>query len=63
MDDIVYDARDSNRKIPTIFQTSAILALQEAGEAHLVVLFEDVHLLDIHCKRIIIQTRDLFLAR
>jgi hypothetical protein len=30
MDEIVYDARDSNRQIPTIFQTSAILALQEA---------------------------------
>jgi hypothetical protein len=28
---IVYDARDSNRQIPTIFQKSAIMALQEAG--------------------------------
>jgi histone H3 len=63
MDEIIYDARDSNRKIPTIFQTSAILALQEAGEAHLVGLFEDVNLLAIHCKRITIQTRDLVLAR
>jgi histone H3 len=52
MDMIVYDARDSNRQIPTKFQTSAIMALQEAGEAHLVGLFEDVNLLAIHCKRV-----------
>jgi histone H3 len=62
MDEIVYDARDSNRQISTRFQTSAILALQEAGEAHLVGLFEDVNLLAIHYKRITIQTRDLVLA-
>jgi hypothetical protein len=31
MDEVVYDARDSNRQIPTRFQTSAIIALQEAG--------------------------------
>jgi hypothetical protein len=43
MDEIVYDARDSNRQIPTRFQTSAIMALQEAGEAHLVGLFEDAN--------------------
>jgi histone H3/H4 len=42
MDRTVYDARDSNRQIPKRFQTSAIMALQEAGEAHLVGLFEDV---------------------
>jgi histone H3 len=63
MDEIVYDVRDSNIRIPTRFQPSAIIALQEAGEAHLVGLFEDVKLLAIHCKRITIQTRDLVLAR
>jgi histone H3/H4 len=63
MDEIIYEARDSNRQIPTRFQTSAIMALQEAGEAHLVGLFEDVNLLDIHYKQITIQTRDLVLAR
>jgi histone H3/H4 len=63
MDGIVYDARDSNRQIPTRFQTSAIMVLQEAGEAHLVGLFKDVNLLAIHCKRITIQTRDLVLVR
>jgi hypothetical protein len=52
MDEIVFDARDSNRQIPTRFQTSALMVLQEAGEAHLVGLFEDVNLLAIHCKQI-----------
>jgi histone H3/H4 len=42
MDKIIYEARDSNRQIPTRLQTSAIMALQEAGEAHLVGLLEDV---------------------
>jgi histone H3 len=63
MDKIVYEARDTNRQIPTRFQTSAIMELQEAGEAHLVGLFEDVNLLAIHCRRITIQVRDLSLAR
>jgi histone H3 len=62
-DRIVYDARDSNRQIPTRFQTSSIMVLQEAGEAHLVGLFEDVNLLAIHCKIVTILTRDLSLAR
>jgi histone H3 len=63
MNEIAYEARDSNRQIPTRFQTSAIMALQEAGDAHLVGIFENVNLLAIHCKRITIQTRDLVLAR
>jgi histone H3 len=63
MDIIVYDTRDSNRQIPTRFQTSAIMVMQEAGEAHLVGLFEDVNLLDIHCGRVTILTRDLAHAR
>jgi histone H3 len=63
MERIVYDTRKSKRQIPTRFQTSAIMALQEAGEAHLVGLFEDVNLLAIHCKTITILTRDLALTR
>jgi histone H3/H4 len=62
-DRIVYDARDSNRQIPTRFQTSAITTLQGAGEAHLVGLFEIVNLLAIHRKIVTILTRDLALAR
>jgi histone H3/H4 len=62
MDRIVYDARQSNRQIPARFQTSAIIALQESGEAHLVGMFEDVNLLAIHCKIVTICTRDLSLV-
>jgi histone H3 len=39
------------------------MVMQEAGEAHLVGMFEDVNLLAIHCKRVTILTRDLALAR
>jgi histone H3 len=63
MDTIVYDAMESNIQIPTRFQTSAIMVLQEAGEAHLVGLFEDMNLLAIHFKRVTILTRGLALAR
>jgi histone H3 len=63
MDRIVYDTRDSTKQIPTRFQTSTIMAMQETGEAHLVGLFEDVNLLAIHCKRVTILTRYLALVR
>ncbi|EGR32832.1 hypothetical protein IMG5_069740, partial [Ichthyophthirius multifiliis] len=45
------------------FQSSAILALQEASEAYLVGLFEDTNLCAIHAKRVTIMTKDLQLAR
>jgi len=45
------------------FQSSAVLALQEAAEAYLVGLFEDTNLCAIHAKRVTIMTRDLQLAR
>jgi histone H3 len=45
------------------FQSSAILALQEASEAYLVGLFEDTNLLAIHSKRVTIYVKDLQLAR
>ena len=44
------------------FQSTAILALQEASEAYLVGLFEDVNLAAIHAKRITIMPKDLQLA-
>lgn len=34
------------------FQSSAVLALQEAAEAYLVSLFEDTNLAAIHAKRV-----------
>jgi histone H3 len=45
------------------FQSTAILALQEAAEAYLVSLFEDTNLCAIHAKRITIMPKDLMLAR
>lgn len=48
---------------PYRWQGSAILALQEASEAHLVGLFEDSNLCAIHGKRVTIMPKDLQLAR
>ena len=45
------------------FQTSAIIALQEASEAYLVSLFEDTNLCAIHAKRVTIMAKDIQLAR
>lgn len=44
------------------FQQSAVVALQEACEAYLVTLFEDVNLCCIHAKRVTITPRDIHLA-
>jgi histone H3 len=45
------------------FQSSAILALQEASESYLVGLFEDTNLCAIHAKRVTIMPKDIQLAR
>jgi histone H3 len=45
------------------FQSTAVLALQEASEAYLVGLFEDTNLCAIHSKRTTIMPKDLMLAR
>mmetsp|Transcript_101984 Transcript_101984/g.124796 ORF Transcript_101984/g.124796 Transcript_101984/m.124796 type:complete len:135 (+) Transcript_101984:104-508(+) len=45
------------------FQSSAILALQEATEAYLVSLFEDTNLAAIHAKRVTIMPKDIALAK
>lgn len=45
------------------WQGTAILALQEAAEAHLVQLFEDANCCAIHGKRVTIMPKDLHLAR
>jgi histone H3 len=45
------------------FQSTAILALQEASEAYLVTLFEDTNLCAIHAKRVTIMPKDMQLAR
>jgi len=45
------------------FQKTALMALQEASEAFLVMLFEDVLLCAIHAKRVTIMPKDMKLAR
>lgn len=45
------------------FQSTALLALQEASESYLVGLFEDTNMCAIHAKRVTIQPKDMQLAR
>ena len=45
------------------FQSTAVMALQEAAEAYLVGLFEDTNLCAIHAKCVTIMPKDIQLAR
>jgi histone H3 len=45
------------------FQSTAILALQEAAEAYLVELFDDTNIVAMHAKRVTIFASDMRLAR
>ena len=45
------------------FQSSVLLALQEAAEAYLMGLFEDTNLCAIHARRVTIMPKDIQLAR
>ena len=45
------------------WQAAALMALQEAAEAHLVSLFEDAYLCTIHAKRVTLMPKDVQLAR
>ena len=45
------------------FESSAVVALQEASEAYLVGLFADTNLCAIHAKRVTIMPKDIQLAR
>ena len=51
------------RKIDLRFQSTALLALQEAAEDFLVHMFEDVQLFAIHGNRMTIQPKDICLWR
>ena len=53
----------SNLRGDLRFQSTAILALQEATESYLVSLFEDTNLCAIHGKRVTIMPKDMQLAR
>ena len=50
-------------KIDVRFQSTALLALQEAAEAYVVGLFEDTNMCAIHANRVTIQPKDMQLAR
>ena len=45
------------------FQSTALLALQEAAESYLTGLFEDANLCAIHASRVTVMKKDLDLAR
>ena len=45
------------------WQKNALQAIQEAAEAYLVGLFEDVNLCAIHAKRVTIMPKDIHLTR
>ena len=57
LDEYVHDKCDLR------FQSTAIMALQEAAEAYLVGIMEDTNLCAIHAKRVTIMPRDMQLAR
>ncbi len=44
------------------FQSTCVLALQEASEAFFIEVFEDTNLCAIHAKRVTIMNRDMQLA-
>ena len=43
------------------FQSTALLALQEASESFLVTMFEQCNYIAIHGKRVTVQTKDILL--
>ena len=45
------------------FQSTAIMALQEAAEAYLIGIMEDTNLCALHAKRVTIMPKDMQLAR
>ncbi|OBS57753.1 hypothetical protein A6R68_11113 [Neotoma lepida] len=61
---LIYTLRNKEDfKTDLRFQSSAVMALQEACEAYLVGLFEDTNLCAIHAKRVTIMPKDIQLAR
>ena len=49
-------------KTDLLFQSSAVMTLQEASEAYLVGLLEHTNLCAIHAKRVTIMPKDIQLA-
>nr|CAG8597995.1 8997_t:CDS:2 [Entrophospora candida] len=61
--EIAMEVLPSDSQIGFKWQSSAILALQEATEAYLVHLFENANLCTIHDKRVMLMKKDIQLAR
>jgi histone H3 len=56
-------AQEVGYAIPDLrFQSTALMALQEASEAYLIGVFEDANLCAIHAKRVTIMNKDIQLA-
>ena len=49
-------------KLDVRFQSTAILAYQEASEAYLIGLFEDANLCVMHARRVTLMPKDMVLA-
>ncbi|XP_068650989.1 uncharacterized protein [Aristolochia californica] len=60
---IVREINFSISQTVTRWTAEALLALQEAAEAHLINLFEDSMLCAIHAKRVTLMRKDFELAR
>ena len=60
---LVREIQASEQKVAYRWQGTALLALQEAAEAHLIGLFEDCNLCAMHGKRVTIMPKDIQLAR
>ena len=59
---VVREIAQSFKDVDLRFQSTAVLALQEASEAYLTGLFEDTNLCAIHAGRVTIQAKDIKLA-
>ena len=60
---LVREIQQTLTKTAFRWQGTALLALQEAAEAHLIGLFEDCNLCAFHGKRVTIMPKDMQLAR
>ncbi len=60
--EIIQDIQLGNPNAVVRFQSSALMALQEATEAYVIRLFEDAHLCALHAKRVTVMFNDIKLA-
>lgn len=58
-----YKQAEVAQKDPPRFASSAVMAMQEAAESHMINLFADTQLCAIHGKRVTIMPKDIQMAR